>query len=50
MVTATVYCAPAPLRNLALAVYSLGSLLGLYKVKTINGNIQTEENELTLKY
>ncbi|CAH0673884.1 unnamed protein product [Spodoptera exigua] len=31
MVTATVYCAPAPLRYLALAVYSLGSLLGLYK-------------------
>ncbi|XP_035440584.1 progestin and adipoQ receptor family member 4 [Spodoptera frugiperda] len=31
MVTATVYCAPAPLRYLALAVYSLGSLIGLYK-------------------
>lgn len=31
MVTATVYCAPAPLRFLALAVYCLGSLLGLYK-------------------
>ncbi|XP_049870786.1 progestin and adipoQ receptor family member 4 [Pectinophora gossypiella] len=31
MVTATVYCAPAPLRYAALAVYCLGSLLGLYK-------------------
>ncbi|XP_026485632.1 progestin and adipoQ receptor family member 4 [Vanessa tameamea] len=31
MVTATVYCASAPLRYAALAVYCLGSLLGLYK-------------------
>ncbi|KAL0831937.1 hypothetical protein ABMA28_001450 [Loxostege sticticalis] len=31
MVTATVYCAPALLRYTALAVYCLGSLLGLYK-------------------
>ncbi|XP_063542517.1 progestin and adipoQ receptor family member 4 [Cydia strobilella] len=31
MVTATVHCAPAPLRYSVLAVYSLGSLLGLYK-------------------
>ncbi|XP_045767482.1 progestin and adipoQ receptor family member 4 [Maniola jurtina] len=31
MVTATVYCAPAPLRYATLAVYCLGSLLGLYK-------------------
>ncbi|CAK1543905.1 unnamed protein product [Leptosia nina] len=31
MVTATVYCAPTPLRYSALVVYCLGSLLGLYK-------------------
>ncbi|XP_059053524.1 progestin and adipoQ receptor family member 4 [Achroia grisella] len=31
MVTATVYCAPALLRYTALAVYCLGSLIGLYK-------------------
>ncbi|KAG6441756.1 hypothetical protein O3G_MSEX001953 [Manduca sexta] len=31
MVTATVYCAPTPLRYAALTVYSLGCLLGLYK-------------------
>ncbi|GBP14938.1 hypothetical protein EVAR_6591_1 [Eumeta japonica] len=31
MVTATVYCAPAPLRAAVLGVYCLGSLIGLYK-------------------
>ncbi|XP_032515805.2 progestin and adipoQ receptor family member 4 [Danaus plexippus] len=31
MVTATVYCAPTLLRYAALAVYCLGSLIGLYK-------------------
>lgn len=36
MVTATVYCAPFVLRYGALAVYCLGSILGLYKVLTSN--------------
>lgn len=48
MVTATVYCAPALLRYAALAVYCLGSLLGLYKV--IRSSLYTRRVHLFHQY